>query len=241
MQHGYSTTAPLTKELIWCRAIDRQISTHIMHMEIYRDAAEFCATHHYQEWLARWQPPQAAQVDLWVDHEQEWQLLQTTMTPRHQALTRWATRVQFYLLHSLEIGDLPCVDVGCGHNWLRQFHAQIWGVDPHHAQHRDQQLTPEWWIPNWGQWPRAISINALHFCDQWEIPHQMAKVRGLLSPGGRAVVTLNRRRIQELTQDYQEDRLRDQLSELPGLTRMVWLDEPSDAVMDGNVWLWLVS
>ncbi len=225
-----------TTGLILCRGVDR-ITTHIMQVEIYRDTEEFCATAHYQQWLSQWQPPRGAQVDLWVDNDQE--LWRTRMTPRHQSLTRWTTRLQFHLLESIQPGHLPCVDVGCGHNWLKQFHPGIWGVDPRSPQHRDEELTPEWWVHNWGRWPRAFAINSLHFCPQREIPHQLAKLGGLLSPGGRAFVALNRARVRDHTQDYQEELMRDQLAQIAGLTRMVWLEEPRDAAMDGNVWLWL--
>ena len=131
------------------------------------------------------------------------------------------------------------MDVGCRHNWFQQFYPSVWGVDPSHDQHRDDQLTPEWWIPNWGQWPRAISINAMHFCDQGQLAGQIAKVRGLLSPGGRAVVALNRHQIQKRTTQYSAPNLEQMLQATPGLTRMVWLDQPRVSLMDGNVWLWL--
>jgi hypothetical protein len=154
---------------------------------------------------------------------------------------RVATRLPFYLLDSLQIGELGCVDIGCGHNWFRQFYPSIWGVDPDNRPHRDELLTRGWWRANQGRWHRALSICALHFCPQPAIRHQLARVRGLLAPGGCAVVALNRRRIEQSTQHrpYSESRLREDLGALPGLTRAVWLDEPGDAGMDGNVWLWL--
>jgi len=206
--------------------------------EHYTDAVAFCATADYQNWRDTWSPPRNAEVDRWVDSEPQ---IWSTMTPRQQLTSRAATRVPFYLLGSLEIGRDRCVDIGCGHMWFRQFYPTLWGVDPHYRSHRDEELTPEWWTQNQGRWHRAISICAMHFCDLTEIPSQIAKVRGLLRPGGRAVVALNRARIQERTQDYQEDQLRSQLAQVPGLTRMVWLDRPRESGMDGNVWLWLTA
>jgi len=208
-------------------------------IERHPDLNAFCASPDYQKWLASWSPPRNAEVDRWVDDP--WQLNTGTwqVTPRQQLLERWATRMPFYLLDTMGIGRERCVDVGCGHNWFRRFYPTVWGVDPLNPQHRDEELTPEWYLPNWGQWPRAFSINAMHYCDAAGLPDQIAKVRGLLSPGGRAMVALNRARIRERTQDYQEDQLRSQLAQIPGLTRMVWLDSPSNAPMDGNVWLWL--
>jgi hypothetical protein len=217
------------------------ISTHIMQMEHYPDYDSFCGTASYQQWLETWRrPTPTPAVDLWVDHHgQPWLDGKAIQTPRQEALIRVATRLPFYLLATLEIGDLPCVDIGCGLNWFRQFYPSIWGVDPHNEPHRDEPLTPEWWIPNWGRWPRAFSCNAMHFCDQATIAQNIGKVRGILAPGGCAVITLNRARIQDRTQHYSEDRLREDLETTPGLTRMVWMDTPHDAHMDGNVWLWI--
>ena len=207
---------------------------HIMQMETHTDLYSFCLGNSYQQWRAQWRPPMA-QMFHWVDHEQQIR----EVTPRLRALTAWATGLPFYFLDSLEIGTGRCVDVGCGTNWFRHFYPSMWGVDPQHDQHRDEELTNAWWIPNWGQWPRVFSVCAMHFCTQREAPQQIAKIRGLLAPGGRAFVALNRARIRDFTQDYQEDQLRDQLAQTPGLTRMVWLDQPGDAPLDGNVWLWL--
>lgn len=151
------------------------------------------------------------------------------------------TRLPFYLLDSLEIGDLPCVDVGCGHNWFQRFYPRIWGVDPGHARYRDELLTPEWWISNWGRWPRAFSICAMHFFDQDTISREVLKVRGLLSPGGRAMVAISRARVGEQSTRYDPERLCRTLADLPGLARMVWFDRPLDASMDGNVWLWFTA
>jgi hypothetical protein len=215
-----------------------EISTHIMQVEIYKDTAAFCQTPDYLRWRDLWQPP-TQMVDLWVDHDLEMRPPANPMTPRQGYLTRMATRLPFHHLESLAIGDLRCVDLGCGHNWFQQFYPSIWGVDPIHPAHRDEPLTPAWWRANQGQWPRAFSICALHFCPQPAIMHQLARVRGLLAAGGRAWIALNRARIEERTRHYQEHQLRDQLAETPGLTRMVWLDGPSNASMDGNVWLWL--
>ena len=219
-------------QLILCRAA--WITTHIMQVEIYPDLAAFCGRADYQQWLSQWQPP--AGVELWLDHEQQ---PAAAMTPRQKELTRRATRLPFYFLDSLEIGGRACVDIGCGHNWFPQFYPTVWGVDPGHEQHRDAELTPAWWWHNRHRWPRALAINSLHFCPQQEVTGQVSLVLSLLEPGGRAMVALNRTRIQEHTPDYQAELMRDQLSQTPGLTRMVWVDSPRDAFMDGNVWLWL--
>ena len=198
-------------------------------IERYGSHLDYCALPQYQSWLAQWRPPPG---DIrWVDSEQEWQ----GITPRHQMQERRATRLAYHLVDSLGIGDRRCVDIGCGHNP----HPGLWGVDPHNERHRDELWTPEWYVPNWGRWPHAFTCNAIHFCGQSEIAHNIAKVRGVLRPGGTAVIAINRARIEERTRDYDPDQLWALLARTPGMTRMVWFDQPQNAGLDGNVWIWL--
>jgi len=207
----------------------------------YSSHAHYCRTPVYQQWRAQWRPPQHVVIDRWHDTESEMhdQNGANPVTPRAHARQRHATRLAHHLLDSLEIRD-RCVDIGCGDNWFHHGHdARIWGVDPHNEAHRDELLTPGWFRSNWGQWPHAFSVNAMHFCEQSAVPDQVAKVRGVLRPGGTAVMTLNRARIADSTPDYDAERLFGALSRTPGMTRMVWMDDPADAPMDGNVWLWL--
>jgi hypothetical protein len=218
--------------------------------EHHLDHNQFCTTVSYQHWLKAWQPPSHAAHVRWIDHELEiftkvprldHELEIFTKVPRAAGLTSWTTRMAFYLLDSLEIGDRSCVDVGCGENWFKRSYPSVWGVDPLLPQHRDEELTPEWWIPNWGKWHRAFAINSMHFCTVGDVAQQMGKMRGILAPGGKAIVTLNRQRIKDITPDYSETLLYDILCPLPGLTRMVWLDQPIDSCIDGNVWLWFTG
>jgi hypothetical protein len=199
-------------------------------IERYDSYQAYCATPGYQRWLAQWRPP-AGDI-AWADCEDD---LYRHHTPRYLMQERHDTRLAYHLLDSLDRGDQRCVDIGCGHNP----HRDLWGVDPHNERHRDELLTPEWYRDNWGQWPYAFSCNAMHFCDQSEIAHNIAKVRGILRPGGTAMVAINRARIRDLTRDYDQERLRQDLAQTPGMTRMVWFERPSDASMDGNVWIWL--
>jgi hypothetical protein len=198
-------------------------------IERYGSHLDYCALPQYQSWLAQWRPPPDIN---WVDSEQEWPL---GVTPRYLWQERHGTRLAYHLLDSLEIGDRRCVDIGCGHNP----HPGLWGVDPANERHRDELWTPEWYVHNWGRWPHAFSCNAIHFCDQDTIALNIAKVRGVLRPGGTAVITLNRARIAERTQDYDEHGLYEALCQTPGMTRMVWFDQPQEAGLDGNVWIWL--
>jgi SAM-dependent methyltransferase len=214
-----------------------------MQIEQYFDLRAFCQTDSYQQWLQGWQAPIAhPEVDCWYDNEQdmmEWRHHQ--QTPRQKYLSRDTTRLPFYLLDSLQIGELPCVDIGCGHNWFRQFYPTIWGVDPHSETHRNEPLTPAWYSQNQGRWARAFSCNALHFADPIQVTQNIGRVRGLLRPGGRALIALNRARIQvqERTATYSDAVLQETLLGCPGLTRMVWFESPVSASMDGNVWLWI--
>ena len=199
-------------------------------IERYQTLADYCATPAYQKWLAQWRPPE--QGITWLDSEYNWY---AEVTPRHQMQERHGTRLAYHLLDTLAIGDQRCVDIGCGHNP----HQGLWGVDPHNERHRDELLTPEWYVPNWGQWAHAFTCNAIHFCDQEEIALNIAKVRGILRPQGTAVIAINRARIRDFTTRYDPERLWDTLGQTPGMTRMVWMDEPQDAGMDGNVWIWI--
>lgn len=208
-------------------------------MERYRDHRAFCSTDSYQQWRRGWQIPESIrpQVDRWMDTEQD--LWTQGPTPRQTHLSRAATRLPFYLLDSLQIGGLPCVDIGCGHNWFQQSYPSIRGVDPHYETDRDEPLTPAWYSQNQGRWRRAFSINALHFADPIHVAQHIGQVHTCLARGGRAMVALNRARIQEHTAAYSAAVLQETLLGCPGLTRMVWFESPVDAYMDGNVWLWI--
>jgi hypothetical protein len=210
-------------------------------IERYGTMADYCATPLYQRWLAAWSPPQHETIDVWHDSEADLRDMNgvNTVTPRQHARQRHASRLAHHLLDTLEIGTHDCVDIGCGDNWFKRTYPGLWGVDPHYEHHRDELLTPEWYIDNWGQWPHAFSCNAMHFCDQDEIHHNIAKVRGVLRPHGTAVITLNRARIADRTPHYDPERLFQGLAHTAGMTRMVWFDTPQDASIDGNVWIWL--
>ncbi len=207
-------------------------------IERYDSLQAYCDTPPYQTWLGTWSPP-AADVDHWADSEHEIDILSRNTTIREYNLTRRTTRLPFHLIDTVYRADHTCVDIGCGYNWFKRFYPNIWGVDPRGATTRDELLTPDWYRVNWGRWHTAFSINAMHFCDQTEIVNQVAKVRGILRPRGRAWVALNRKRIEERTPGYDSELLYHTLSDTPGLTRMVWMDEPASSSMDGNVWLWL--
>jgi hypothetical protein len=200
-------------------------------IERYGSHLDYCAQPEYQRWRRQWEPP--CTDTQWVDSEQEWP---REFPPRQQVQERHGTRLAYHLVATLGIGDRRCVDIGCGHNP----HPGLWGVDPHNERHRDELWTPEWYVHNWGRWPHAFSCNAIHFCDQSVIAHNIAKVRGVLRPGGTAVIAINRARIEEWSHGrYDPERLLTDLGRTPGMTRMVWSDEPRDAWMDGNVWIWL--
>lgn len=208
----------------------------------YPNLEAYCATPAYQSWLAQWRPdPAYATMDVW--HDTETQMRDQNrpgqrVTPRQHARQRHATRLGHHLVASMGIRD-RCVDIGCGDNWFRHTHPGWWGVDPHHEAHRHERLTADWWRANWGRWPHAFTCCAIHYCDQDEIHRQIAKVRGLLRPGGTAVIALNRQRIQDHSRPYDEARLYHELCQTPGMTHGAWFDTPQDSPMDGNLWIWL--
>ena len=208
----------------------------------YPSQQDYCDTEAYRSWLGSWSPPRHCHVDLWTHSDQQYHASTLDMTPRQRGVSIITTRMPFHLLDSLNMGSAPCVDVGCGYNWFKRSYPNIWGVDPHNAQHRDEELTSAWYERNWRQWAHAFSCNAMHFHHHSEIPAQVAKVRGILRPGGTAVVALNRARIRDSSGDgYDEHVLYGDLARTPGLTRMVWIDTPEDCYMDGNTWLWLTA
>ena len=209
-------------------------------IEHYPDQQTFCHTQSYITWKQNWQPSHNIAVDYWIDVEQDL-YTQRYLTPREMGLTRYTTRLPFYLIDSLNIADHSCVDIGCGYNWFRQIYPSIWGVDLAGVAHNtkaNEILNLEWWQDNRNRWSRVFSICSLHFCSQDQILNQLDQVIQILKPNGCAVITLNRARIQERTPQYQVDTLRETLQSAQHLTRMVWLDSPTDAGWDGNVWLW---
>ena len=220
--------------LVWSRnpyqVLPAGLSSVTM-IERYGTHAHYCATPAYQSWLDQWEPPAGVH---WVDHESELRV-SDAFTTRELAQERHGTRLAYHLVDTLAIGDQRCVDIGCGHNP----HQGLWGVDPHNERHRDELLTPEWYVHNWGQWAHAFTCNAIHFCDQDAIAHNIAKVRGILRPAGTAVIAINRARVRDFTTGYDSERLYDTLGQTPGMTRMVWMEEPQDASMDGNTWIWI--
>ena len=212
-------------------------------IERYGSYADYCATPAYKQWLAAWSPPRHVAIDRWHDSETEMidQNGVNTVTYRQHIRQRHATRLPYHLLDTLEIGTRDCVDIGCGDNVFKLTYPGLWGVDPHSEGDRDELLTPEWYTHNWGQWPHAFTCNAMHFCDQDEITNNISKVRGILRPGGTAMLALNRARIQDRTRHYDSQRLFDTMAQTRGMTRMVWMDEPQDAALDGNTWIWITQ
>ena len=196
----------------------------------YNSFADYCGTDQYREWLRTWQPPSQWPVDQWIDSEaDQWQ-----WTPRQHGLTRWSTRLFHHLVDSVDVGAHRTVDIGCGENLLAQVYDTVTGVDPRFAA--DEQLTDQWWHTNQGQWPRAIAVNSMHFVsDVKHIADQLKRVQSVLTDQGQAMVTLNRHMIPN------SDQLWHMVPLWQGISRAVWIDQPANAPVDGNVWLWLRS
>jgi len=205
-----------------------------MQTEQYPDQETFCQTESYKNWLSQWSPRDKTKVDRWFDHVGKFDYY----TPRQREASRSSTRLPFYLIDSIEVKDLDCVDIGCGPNFFKSFYKNIWGVDPK-GEFKDEELSPDWWISNWGKWSKAYAFCSMHFWPQHEVADYVSKVRGILKPGGTAVVALNRARVKDRSPDYQDSILKDNLLKVDGVYRFVWIDSPEDSGMDGNVWLWI--
>lgn len=188
---------------------------------------DYCATDSYQQWLATWHEP-SWPVDTWIDSEQQqWQ-----WTPRQHGLTRWSTRLAHHLLASIAVQDHATVDIGCGENLFASAYSTVHGVDPRFQA--DAHLNSEWWHSNQGQWSRAFALCSVHFVQEPQhIEQQLQQIQRLLTPDGQAFVSLNRTVIPHA------DQLWDLIPQWPGITGATWIDTPANAVIDGNVWLWL--
>ena len=132
------------------------------------------------------------------------------------------------------------IDIGCGTNFVAKYYDHVHGVDPYFPEYRNNSLTPDWFIHNWQKWPLCFAINSMHFVPQSEIVNNINKISGLLTNKGKAIVTINRKMINEFTgQSYNSEELFDKLKTCNNLKHMLWFDNPKHADIDGNVWLYL--
>jgi hypothetical protein len=208
-------------------------------MEFHRYATLDEFTQHdagYLRWRRAWREP--AGVDHWSEHETELRRLQQTQTPRQWQVWRCSTRVAFYLWDTVHDPRHRTLDIGCGINWFKAHYPHMHGIDPH-AGWGDEHMDPLWWDRNRATWHSIISINSLHFCDVAGFGEQLARVHDTLAPGGGACVAVNRLifTLHGAGQDTQP--LRDTILASPGVTRVVWIDQPEGAAHDGNTWIWL--
>jgi hypothetical protein len=188
---------------------------------------DYCATDCYQSWLAGFKPPAEWPVDVWMDSEQsQWQ-----WTPRRHAQTRWATRLPFHLIDSILPIPSQSVDIGCGEHLFGTAYPGVTGVDLRFAS--DDWLDSAWWHQNRDRWGWAWSICALHFVADWAgLAHNIAQLVSVLRPGGRAFVAINRECVAR-------PGTAEVLAGWPSVDRVIWLDQPHNAPMDGNVWIWI--
>ena len=203
----------------------------------HKDYQSFCNTIEYQSWLSQWQAPEWQGVwkdfviyeDLCSGNNPRWHL----MNP-HQAIQ---TRLSYWLLDSFtNTGD--CVDIGCGDNLFAKYQSNLTGVDVGRSTAADQKLDDAWWVANWGKWPRVFSVSALQFVSLDEWSPLIEKAVGVLARGGEAVISVNRQRIAENEQTFEEDSMKERISQMPFCKKVIWFREPHDACIDGNVWMW---
>jgi hypothetical protein len=209
-------------------------------LENYSTIGEFCHTTEYQTWQNQWQPP--VNDVIWFNERHDLQKLLVWNTPREYHWNRTASRIPYYLLDSINIDTEKCVDIGCGDNFLSWHNSHIWGVDTHSPK-QHEELTSTWYADNSEKWSKVISINAIHFCPVQKIGESLSKIESILTSGGSGVVAINRARIKELsnlsTGTYTDEVLIEQIRTISSVTRIVWLDEPKDSPLDGNVWVWI--
>ena len=92
-----------------------------MQTEQYPDLETFCQTESYKNWLSQWSPRDNTKVDRWFDHVGKFDYY----TARQREASRSSTRLPFYLIDSIEVKDLDCVDIGCGPNFFKSFYKNI--------------------------------------------------------------------------------------------------------------------
>jgi hypothetical protein len=190
----------------------------------------------YRAWRHRWREP--AGVDHWSEHEAEQAERQLTQTPRQWQVWRCSTRVAFYLWDTVQVPQHPTLDIGCGINWFKRHYPNTHGIDPH-AGWGDEHMDTLWWDRNRQGWHSIIAINSLHFCDHDGFAQELARVYHTLAPGGRACVAVNRLIFGLHGAGQSSEPLRDTIAAAPGVTRVVWIDQPEGAAHDGNTWIWL--
>ena len=203
-------------------------------MEKYASIKEYCKTLEYQTWQNQWQPP--VNDITWFNEEDD--LWDTYHTHRQKIWNKCASRIPFYLLDTINIGTNRCVDIGCGGNFLSKNNPHIWGVDKGSSA-QNEELTSTWYVDNCEKWSKVISINAIHFRSVQKIGESLSKIESILTSGGSGVVTMNRFRIEEYSDIYTDELLKEQISTISTVTRVVWFDEPKDSHLDGNVWVWI--
>lgn len=215
-----------------------------MQWQEFKDYQEFCDHDQYKNWMSAWNQPK--QNVTFIDYflGWSWELQYGPYRALHRTFLAnpWpprATRLPYWLLDSLDLQDFSCVDIGCGENIFTEYNSKIWGVDPNHPEHRNEELTPEWYITNWNKWDRVFSLCALHFWPQQQCCEIIdEKIQGIMKQNGKALVSLNRERIKERTINYDPDLFKTQISNLQGINKVIWIESPEDAPMDGNIWMW---
>lgn len=178
-------------------------------------------------WRSGWPRPPGTQ---WLDSEWDiWHRRDRILTPRHRHRMSWDSLTSQWQISTVYRPGRPCLDLGSGP--LENPHwpgMEARDTDP--AMGRPL-ITPAWYSENRAQWSAVWACCSLHFGPRSQVARAIGQARSLLSAGGQLMVALNRARIADgLTPG--------QLTELPEPRRAIWFDQPGDAALDGNVWLW---
>ena len=121
-------------------------------------------------------------------------------TPRETLLTLRVAPF-FYILKLLEKNPKQIADIGCGSNFFKNFIPEIHGIDPVENPNVDQvdYFDEDFSIGHTNKFDCAMAINSLHFISLTDITKQLNNFSNIIKPGGRGFVTLNAKRMIEVT------------------------------------------
>lgn len=133
-------------------------------------------------------------------------------TPREHTLTLNVVPF-FYIQMLLEKSPKILADIGCGINFYKNFIPEIYGVEPIENPAVDEVdfFDEGFSLGHTNNYDCAMAINSIHFISLTDISKQLKNFSNIIKPGGRGFVTLNTKRMIEMT-DERDMILDDKLS-----------------------------
>jgi len=123
-------------------------------------------------------------------------------TPREHTLT--LNVVPFFYIEMLkEKNPRILADIGCGINFYKNFIPEIYGVDPIEHPDVDQVdfFDEDFSLGHTNNYDCAMAINSIHFISLTDVGNQLKNFANIIKPGGRGFVTLNVKRMIEMTNE----------------------------------------